>query len=88
VTLDLDASMIPDGSTMEETIKGNLKYLVEVLHVDPKPFSIRSPAIALLALGVAGGRRRLAQTPSPYCRQLPPRPAPRRWRRYTRSRPE
>jgi inosose dehydratase len=36
VTLDLDASMIPDGSTMEETIKGNLKYLVEVLHVDPQ----------------------------------------------------
>jgi hypothetical protein len=34
--LDLDASMIPDGSTMEETIKGNLKYLVEVLHVDPQ----------------------------------------------------
>ena len=35
VTLDLDASMIPKGSTMEETIKGNLKYLVDVLHVDP-----------------------------------------------------
>ena len=36
VTLDLDASMIPKGSTMEETIKGNLKYLVDVLHVDPQ----------------------------------------------------
>ena len=35
VTLDLDASMIPKGSNMEETIKGNLKYLVDVLHVDP-----------------------------------------------------
>jgi inosose dehydratase len=35
VTLDLDASMIPAGSDMEETIKGNLKYLVDVLHVDP-----------------------------------------------------
>jgi hypothetical protein len=27
--------MIPKGSNMEETIKGNLKYLVDVLHVDP-----------------------------------------------------
>jgi inosose dehydratase len=36
VTLDLDASMIPEGSNMEETIKGNLKYLVDVLHVDPE----------------------------------------------------
>ncbi|HWX90976.1 MAG TPA: sugar phosphate isomerase/epimerase, partial [Rhizomicrobium sp.] len=36
VTLDLDASMIPAGSNMEETIKGNLKYLVDVLHVDPQ----------------------------------------------------
>jgi inosose dehydratase len=35
VTLDLDASMIPKGSNMEQTIKGNLKYLVDVLHVDP-----------------------------------------------------
>ena len=35
VTLDLDASMIPAGSNMEETIKGNLKYLIDVLHVDP-----------------------------------------------------
>lgn len=35
VTLDLDASMIPPGSDMEETIKGNLKYLIDVLHVDP-----------------------------------------------------
>ena len=35
VTLDLDASMIPQGSNMEETIKGNLRYLVDVLHVDP-----------------------------------------------------
>ena len=35
VVLDLDASMIPKGSNMEETIKGNLKYLVDVLHVDP-----------------------------------------------------
>jgi inosose dehydratase len=35
VTLDLDASMIPPGSDMEQTIKGNLKYLVDVLHVDP-----------------------------------------------------
>lgn len=36
ITLDLDASMIPPGSNMEETIKGNVKYLVDVLHVDPK----------------------------------------------------
>jgi inosose dehydratase len=35
VTLDLDASMIPPGSDMEATIKGNLDYLVNVLHVDP-----------------------------------------------------
>lgn len=35
VTLDLDASMIPPGSDMEETIKGNLRYLIDVLHVDP-----------------------------------------------------
>jgi sugar phosphate isomerase/epimerase len=35
VTLDLDASMIPAGSNMEENLKGNLKYLVDVLHVDP-----------------------------------------------------
>ena len=36
VTLDLDASMVPAGSTMEETLKGNIKYLVDVLKVDPK----------------------------------------------------
>jgi inosose dehydratase len=36
VTLDLDASMIPPGSDMEQTLKGNIKYLVDVLHVDPK----------------------------------------------------
>jgi inosose dehydratase len=36
VTLDLDASMVPAGSTMEENLKGNIKYLVEVLGVDPK----------------------------------------------------
>jgi sugar phosphate isomerase/epimerase len=36
VTLDLDASMVPKGSNMEETIRGNLKYLVDTLRVDPK----------------------------------------------------
>ena len=36
VTLDLDASMIPKGSTMEVTIKGNLGYLINTLHVDPR----------------------------------------------------
>jgi inosose dehydratase len=35
VTLDLDASMIPAGSNMEETLKGNIRYLVDVLKVDP-----------------------------------------------------
>jgi inosose dehydratase len=35
VTLDLDASMIPQGSDMEQNLKGNIKYLVDVLHVDP-----------------------------------------------------
>jgi inosose dehydratase len=35
VTLDLDASMIPPGSDMEQNLKGNIKYLVDVLHVDP-----------------------------------------------------
>ena len=34
--LDLDASMIPKGSNMEEVLKGNIKYMVDVLHVDPK----------------------------------------------------
>ena len=34
--LDLDASMIPPGSNMEEVLKGNIKYMVDVLHVDPK----------------------------------------------------
>ena len=34
--LDLDASMIPAGSNMEEVLKGNIKYMVDVLHVDPK----------------------------------------------------
>ena len=36
VTLDLDASMIPKGMDMEQNLKGNIKYLVDVLHVDPK----------------------------------------------------
>ena len=36
VVLDLDASMIPDGSNMEEVLKGNIKYMVDALHVDPK----------------------------------------------------
>ena len=36
VTLDLDASMIPKGMTMEQNLKGNIKYLVDVLKVDPK----------------------------------------------------
>ena len=36
VTLDLDASMIPPGMDMEQNLKGNIKYLVDVLHVDPK----------------------------------------------------
>ena len=36
VTLDLDASMIPAGSNMEETLKGNIRYLVDVLKVDPR----------------------------------------------------
>jgi hypothetical protein len=36
VTLDLDASMIPAGSNMEDVLKGNIKYLVDVLKVDPK----------------------------------------------------
>jgi inosose dehydratase len=36
VTLDLDASMVPKGMNMEENLKGNIKYLVDVLHVDPK----------------------------------------------------
>jgi sugar phosphate isomerase/epimerase len=36
VVLDLDASMIPQGSNMEEVLKGNIKYMVDVLHVDPK----------------------------------------------------
>jgi sugar phosphate isomerase/epimerase len=36
VVLDLDASMIPAGSDMEEVLKGNIKYMVDVLHVDPK----------------------------------------------------
>jgi inosose dehydratase len=36
VVLDLDASMIPEGSNMEEVLKGNIKYMVDVLHVDPK----------------------------------------------------
>jgi sugar phosphate isomerase/epimerase len=36
VVLDLDASMIPAGSNMEEVLKGNIKYMVDVLHVDPK----------------------------------------------------
>jgi inosose dehydratase len=36
VTLDLDASMVPAGMDMEQNLKGNIKYLVDVLHVDPK----------------------------------------------------
>jgi sugar phosphate isomerase/epimerase len=35
ITLDLDASMI-EGKDMEETIRINVKYLVDVLGVDPK----------------------------------------------------
>lgn len=35
VVLDLDASMIPKGMDMEQNLKGNIKYLVDVLHVDP-----------------------------------------------------
>ena len=34
--LDLDGSMIPKGSNMEEVLKGNIKYMVDILHVDPK----------------------------------------------------
>jgi len=36
VVLDLDTSMIPKGSNMEEVLKGNIKYMVDVLNVDPK----------------------------------------------------
>ena len=36
IILDLDASMIPKGMDMEQNLKSNIKYLVDVLHVDPK----------------------------------------------------
>ena len=36
VVLDLDASMIPKGMDMEQNLKSNIKYMVDVLHVDPK----------------------------------------------------
>jgi inosose dehydratase len=36
IVLDLDASMVPKGMDMEQNIKVNIKYLVDVLHVDPK----------------------------------------------------
>ena len=35
VVLDLDASMIPKGMDMEQNLRGNIKYMVDVLHVDP-----------------------------------------------------
>jgi hypothetical protein len=35
VVLDLDASMIPKGMDMEQNLRSNIKYLVDVLHVDP-----------------------------------------------------
>ena len=36
IILDLDASMVPKGMNMEQNLQGNIKYLVDVLHVDPK----------------------------------------------------
>jgi inosose dehydratase len=36
VTLDYDASMVPEGSTMEKVLARDKQYMIDVLHVDPK----------------------------------------------------